>query len=158
MKRQMSEGDSSGSSGKREGARGIGVEEKETEGVEEEGRRSRSSVVEERRGMRYAASVEKRLGKGGVCRRGKRRSNVVPLNGKRDTKGEERGRRREGAKDKGKERRRGREEEDERRPMSAKEMEEADASRYRADENGKGETRGKESRSKGWRGAKMRAR
>lgn len=102
----MSEGDSSGSSGKREGARGIGVEEKETEGVEEEGRRSRSSVVEERRGMRYAASVEKRLGKGGVCRRGKRRSNVVPLNGKRDTKGEERGRRREGAKDKGKERRR----------------------------------------------------
>lgn len=39
MKRQMSEGDSSGSSGKREGARDIGVEEKQTKRVEEEGRR-----------------------------------------------------------------------------------------------------------------------
>lgn len=57
---------------------------------------------------------------------------MVPLNEKRDTKGEKRGRKREGAKDKEKERQaEGGEEEDERRPMSVKEMEEADASRYR---------------------------
>lgn len=57
---------------------------------------------------------------------------MVPLNGKRDTKGEKRWRKREGAKDKEKERQtEGGEEEDERRPMSVKEMEEADASRYR---------------------------
>lgn len=55
---------------------------------------------------------------------------MVPLNGKRDTKGEKRGRKREGAKDKEKERQ-AEGEEDERRPMSVKEMEEADASRYR---------------------------